>query len=290
MAFEPTLEIGGIRIRFRSARPDAKVRFNPPYAAFLSQDKPDLNLDVYTHPPPPCPDGRLFFDTGETWCMVETRDSFIIYGCLYEDIDKQEDEAIVIRKGSNTGSLFIPTPKVQGGLLEDPLRFPLDQILLIHLMGQGRGLLVHACGVLDGEQGYCFAGASGQGKSTMARLWDGKATILSDDRLIIRPKDGGFLTYGTPWSGTYPATSPMGFPVSDIFLLVHGPRNNLTKLTPAEAAKHLLIASFPPYWDRDGMEWTLKLLEAIVSRVAVWKLAFRPDEEVVDFIRQATPR
>src|SRR5262249_20236905 len=73
------------------------------------------------------------------------------------------------------------------GRTVDPLEYPLDELLVIHYLARERGLEVHACGVRDADgRGYLFAGQSGAGKSTIARLWLGEpaATILSDDRVI----------------------------------------------------------------------------------------------------------
>src|SRR6185369_11059476 len=53
-----------------------------------------------------------------------------------------------------------------------PLEYPLDELLYMHLLAEGRGVIMHACGLEDGAgNGYLFAGQSGAGKSTMARLW-----------------------------------------------------------------------------------------------------------------------
>ena len=53
----------------------------------------------------------------------------------------------------------------------DPLEYPLDELLVISLLGQGRGVEIHGCGVVDGSSGYLFVGQSGAGKTTIARLW-----------------------------------------------------------------------------------------------------------------------
>lgn len=277
-----------MRILFRLTSPEVACRFTPPYAPFLSCGAPDVVLDVRRAPPPLPREGSLCFDNGSTWCMVKTSGMVTIYGHAYDDLPELNDEGLVMRPDFTHGTLYVQEPEREGTPpLENPLRYPLDQVLTIHLLGAERGLLLHACGVLDGGRGYCFAGSSGRGKSTMARLWDGEATILNDDRIILRPTGGGFWMYGTPWHGTYPATSPEGCPLNELFLLAHGPENEIRRLPPAEAAGRLLQTSFPPLWDHEGMAWTLQLLDRLTTSVPVYELTFRPDEAVVPFVRQA---
>ena len=71
----------------------------------------------------------------------------------------------------------------------DPLSTPLDELLYGALLARGRGAEIHGCGLIDAHgNGLLFAGRSGAGKTTMARLWQDVpgTTILSDDRIILR--------------------------------------------------------------------------------------------------------
>ncbi|MDV2496322.1 MAG: hypothetical protein RX316_08960 [bacterium] len=289
MTADATLNIGTHRIQFRPTSPEAACRFTPPYAAFLSDGTPDLILDVHRSSPPPLPnDHFLCFDSGTWWCMVEGNGRVAIYGCAYDELQERNNIGLVMTPDFTRGALYVHRPEEEGtAFLENPLRYPLDQILTIQLLAFERGMLLHACGVVDEGRGYCFAGASGRGKSTMASLWDGEATILNDDRIILRPKGDGFWMYGTPWHGDYPACSPEGCPVNELFLLAHGPENVLRQLSPGEAAARLLIASFPPLWDQEGMAWTLELLDRLTASVPVYELTFRPDAAIIPFVRQA---
>jgi hypothetical protein len=47
-----------------------------------------------------------------------------------------------------------------------PLQYPLDELVMIHLLSQGKGVEIHGCGVLDrAGRAYLFVGQSGAGKS-----------------------------------------------------------------------------------------------------------------------------
>ncbi len=170
------------------------------------------------------------------------------------------------------------------GLLNHPLTHPLGQVLMICLLGQGRGLMVHACGIAHEGQGYLFCGQSTHGKTTMAHLWEGNATVLNDDRIILRRCNGRVWMYGTPWHGDRAFVSPRGVPLDKLFFLSKGPRNSAVSLVPADACAMALARSFPPIWDYRAMEFTLGFLSDLVSEIPCYNLAFVPDASIVEFV------
>ena len=85
-----------------------------------------------------------------------------------------------------------------------PLQYPLDELLMVHLLARGRGVAIHGSGVVDADgRGTLFAGQSGAGKTTMARLWlsEPGVKILSDERVVLRQEGDDVWMYGTPWHG-----------------------------------------------------------------------------------------
>src|SRR5580700_955964 len=105
-----------------------------------------------------------------------------------------------------------------------PLEYPLDELLMIHRLSRGEGVEVHAVGISDENgRGHLFLGHSGAGKSTTARLWLDRpgVRILSDDRIILRARDGRIWMYGTPWHGDAGIASPDSALLTGIYLLAH---------------------------------------------------------------------
>jgi len=171
-------------------------------------------------------------------------------------------------------------------LLPDPLGYPLNQILMILLLSRSKGVLMHACGIDDRGSGYLFLGNSGHGKSTMAKLWFEKhATVLNDDRIVVREKNGEFWMYGTPWHGDYKELSPKGLTIHKIFFLHRGEKNLTVFQKGAEAVTMLLTRSFPPFWDKKGMAYTMDLCHCIVNKIPCYELSFEPDTRIVDLLR-----
>jgi hypothetical protein len=156
---------------------------------------------------------------------------------------------------------------------------------MICLLARNRGLMVHACGIDDGGEGYLFAGNSTHGKTTMARFWKDQALVLNDDRTVLRWREDCFWMYGTPWHGEYPGVSPRGVPLKKIFFLHHAGTNSVSCKEGAMASSMLLARCFPPLWDTEGMSFTLEFCAKLVETVPCYQLNFVPDNNVVDFVR-----
>lgn len=167
------------------------------------------------------------------------------------------------------------------------MEYPLSELLYVNLLScQGLGTLLHACAVDVGGRGLAFIGKSGAGKSTTARLWlqRGDATVLCDDRIIVRKTDGIFRAYGTPWHGDIPAISPASAPLEKLLFIRHGAENRLTPLRPAEAVSRLMGCVFTTWWDAEGLAFTLSFLEDLARAVPCYEFAFRPEPEALDAV------
>jgi hypothetical protein len=170
-------------------------------------------------------------------------------------------------------------------LLPHPLAFPIFHLLMISLLSKGYGVLLHACGINDNGIGYLFTGSSSHGKTTMARLWEDEATVLNDERIVLRQNNGQLWMYGTPWHGEYDRISPDGVPLRKVFFLRHGTEDAVHQQKALSAAAMLLTHSFMPLWETDGMQFILDFCALISETVPCYELNFLPKKTVVDFIR-----
>jgi hypothetical protein len=159
-------------------------------------------------------------------------------------------------------------------------------VMLSFLSRHRRGVILHACGVVDEGRGFLFCGVSGAGKSTMANIWKPThATLLSDDRIIVRRMDGVLRMYGTPWHGDANVCDPGNAPLEKVFFIVHADRNYAKPISPIDAASRLLVRCFPPFWDKEGMEFVTNFLAEVAEEVPCYELGFVPDQSVVEFVR-----
>ncbi len=165
-----------------------------------------------------------------------------------------------------------------------PLRYPVFHLVLSSLLAAKSGCLVHACGIAHKGRGFLFTGSSGRGKTTMARLWDGMGTVLSDERTALRERDGRLWVYGTPWYGDLGASVNMGVPLDGIFFLEGRDLNHVRQMKPAMAAARLLSHCLLPVWDEAGMKCILDFCNRFATSLPCRELAFVDDKTVVDFI------
>ena len=173
-----------------------------------------------------------------------------------------------------------------------PLEYPLDELLFVNLLAQGRGVEIHGCGLRDAAgNGYLFPGQSGAGKSTMARLWQGRegVTILSDERVVLRKEDDRIWMHGTPWHGDAEIAQPGKTVLDRIYFLRHGSANQSVPVNPAEAAARLFACSFPPFHSADGVGFTLGFFTDVVQAIPARELRFLPDQRIVEMIEQGEP-
>jgi hypothetical protein len=119
----------------------------------------------------------------------------------------------------------------------------------------------------------------------MAGLWQDHARILSDERIIIRRRDGRFWIHGTPWHGELNRFSPHSVPLEKVFILEHGSENRAVAEQPALGLSELLARSYLPFWDAEWMGQVLGFARDLVAHTSPQTLAFVPNQEIVEFVR-----
>jgi hypothetical protein len=168
---------------------------------------------------------------------------------------------------------------------------PLVELCLVTRIARESGILLHSAGVLSQTGGYVFTGPSGAGKSTVAQFFAERgASVLSDERMILRKHADGVIAYGTPWvgSGSY-ARNESGI-LTRLFCIGHGPRHHIESLSPTAVMSFLLPQCFLPHWDRPAMESTLAFVSELIVHVPCQRLSFRPYPDVVDYIQNHLTR
>jgi len=247
----------------------------------------DVTVTVDAMPVPLPPSGRLLFDSGAVWRAFDDDGGFRI-DCSSDLLGDLPYKAAFFDRDLREGRILMRRDVVTDEM--HALDYPLDEVMIAHLLGRGRGVELHGCGIIDRDgRGQLFVGQSGAGKTTTARVWlsEGHYEIVSDDRVIVRFIDGEWRMFGTPWHGEAELSSPVSAPLGAIHLLVQASRTELVSLPPAQAAATLFGCSFPPFYDAGAVAFTLECLDRIVRDLPVRALRFLPDRSVIDCIRSA---
>jgi hypothetical protein len=229
--------------------------------------------------------GRLIFDSGVVWQLYEER-GHLVFQFTSPALGRRPYKTLMVDRDMSRGEIALSREALWSHRPVAPLEFPLDQALLSELLGRGRGAEVHACGVVDeGGRGFLFIGRSGSGKSTIARLWAKRgATILSDERIVLRQLGGDVWMFGTPWHSDGYFADPHGAPLAAVFFPVHAPANRLSAVPAPIAAKELFGLSFPPLYSREALDFTLGFFAKVAREVPCHELRFLPEESALDLI------
>ncbi len=248
---------------------------------------------------------RQLFHSGCLWSVHEFGEGFL-FDFATARFGHQAYKRLQVDENFKRGQILLNRECLTAEDASRALEYPLDELLITHYLSLGRGVELHACGLMrdDGES-FLFVGHSGAGKSTTTRLWAEHAAVnvLSDDRIIVRRGSTGmsaksdgqegrsctflphsFFMHGTPWHGEAAFASPERAPVRRIFLLEHGASNRIERISGSAAVAELLARSFTPFYQPRFVDPVLALLEEMVKSLPCYRFHFVPDSNAVERI------
>lgn len=244
--------------------------------------KHDIELNVSRRELKAESPGKLVFDSEMVWRLYDQEDERVFRFWL-PDGDATPYKELRVGRDYRNGEIVLnePWPGVE---LPDPLEYPLDELLVVHRLGQGLGCELHGCGIVDGAgRGWLFVGHSGAGKSTLARLWsDRDVTVLSDDRIILRNTDDGIRMYGTPWHGEAGFAVATDAPLAGVLIIEHGSGNHIDELGSISAVSELMARAFVPFHEAEALETAIGVLSTAAESLPCCRFRFQPDDSAVD--------
>jgi hypothetical protein len=289
------LRIGGIDVVI-SAVPGCRLRIaNPLYRPFVVKTvakrvAPRIRLSLKTDRWPGHRHLAKMFDTQDSWSLYGDGERFWL--SLSPPPPEEPLWLACFDRGLERVDLYcraIPPKKSGPRMVDLPLVYPLDQLLLMYFLARRNGMLLHAAGLVRRGRVYLFAGASGAGKSTLSGLLAaaGAGKLLSDERMIVRETAGTMNAFGTPWAGMAGIARPGSAPAAGIYFLRHGRDNHMEKLPAAEALDRLLPLVSIPWYDPDTMSPIIAFAKHFLAHVPAYEMSFLPDSSASEFILQA---
>jgi len=290
------LHIAGYHIRLTEAQGAPCISWPlHPFGAFLdhSDHQPDIDLAItVVETLPTLSHGPLHFDAcqglwrlyeTDTGMLLESLDTETHQPCARALLNKDLSHVEVWTRGELVGSVL--------GWVPMKILNPIVEVCLLTRLAREGGFLLHSAGVLAPTGGYIFTGASGTGKSTLSGFFDTSgASVLSDERMIIRKSGATFVMHGTPWvgSGAY-AKNESGL-LTELLCISHGPRHQIENLSPSAVLARLLPQCFLPHWDRTAMESTMEFLNDLIRHVPCRSLACTKQPDIVDYVQNQLTR
>jgi hypothetical protein len=252
-----TVEIGGTPILFETSDPDFRTMIENRYAGFLNTSAaPAYRFKIHlASSVEPSEKDVQISRRGSVWLLER--------GDFQADWDPQ----------SCVGRVF-----------QSPNPYSLDTVLrVVHslVLAEQGGFLVHAASALRTGRGFLFAGVSGAGKTTLARLAPPDATVLTDEISYVRRTGNGYRAYGTPFAGELARVGEnVSAPLSGLYLLEKGQENRIEPLEPLAAARTLMRHILFFAHDEGMVKKVFDSVMTFVSCVRVARLVFTPDERV----------
>ncbi|MCM3573753.1 hypothetical protein M3172_11205 [Mesobacillus subterraneus] len=157
------------------------------------------------------------------------------------------------------------------------LKHALMNLYSSYIVYHNWGLLIHSSCAIENGKAHIFAGHSGAGKSTAARLSEPRP-LLSDEATIVKISENGITVFDSPFRSELPSTGyQQPTPLAGIQLLQQSEKNSLEMMRKPEALLSLMDKVF--YWSHDPAETQriMGLLRALVEKVPVYELYFRKD-------------
>lgn len=156
------------------------------------------------------------------------------------------------------------------------------QVFYTHAV-QRHILYLHSSLIDYQGHGLMFLGPSGIGKTTQAELWNQyrDALIINGDVVFVQETPEAFLGWGTPWHGSSPYCENTNVPVCAMIVLKQAPENSIRELMGFEKVTAVSNSVFYPRWLENGMELCLETLDHLLTKLPVYELSCRPDEDAV---------
>ncbi len=165
-----------------------------------------------------------------------------------------------------------------------PLKYPFGPIMMHYLTQKTGSVMMHASCVFDGEIGRIFTGFSGNGKSTMAGIWNRNGcTVINDDRIILREIDEQVFVYNTPM---FYNDKPKKAPAKYIYLISHSPENKIKQVSGAAAISRSMAFCIQNNFDKNQINNQLNFFSSALRFLQVYDLGFVPDKNVIAFVKE----
>jgi hypothetical protein len=166
--------------------------------------------------------------------------------------------------------------------------YSLDSVLrIVHtlLLARQGGFLVHAASAVRDGRAFLFAGVSGAGKTTMARLAPSNTNLLTDEISYVTLQKHQYTAVGTPFFGELARVGEnLAAPIKCLYLLAKGAENKIESVSGAGAVRELMENILFFAKEPELVNKVFETACRFASCVPIQRLTFVPDARVWELI------
>ena len=293
-----TIEIGDIPILIRTDNPDFAYLLEARYGEFVTAEAPRAVI-------------KLEIELVKEAAFGIEDSGFVKDG---EDLSVRLESGRWVMERSDYRAEWDPQNH-QGWVRQSANPYAIDGVLrIMHSLVLARegGFLVHAASAVRNGCAFVFAGVSGAGKTTLARLAPPDVILLTDEISYVRPMGGSrgsgvrsseipsrhvpnrrstidnrqsYEAFGTPFAGELARLGrKVRAPLRTLFLLKQGAENRIEPLSEGQAARELLRHVLFFARDEELVAMVFQTVCDFVRRVPVRRLVFTPEARVWELI------
>ena len=228
----------------------------------------------------PVPAGAPLWKAGGHWAVWEDGAELVFHVGL--QVPEARRYSCRVARDLSRAELALPPAAWAGGVVEAPLRYPLDQILSWGLLSRLGGALLHAAVAVKDGCGFVFTGRSGAGKSTISGLLHSAGwRILNDDRTMVFRRGGQWRVAGTPWHGSGRFAEAAEVPLVGICFLHKAAECRLEPMSAAQARLALLDVAAVPWFAEEWSQGILDGLDRLTREVGIARFHFTKTADAV---------
>jgi len=209
------------------------------------------------------------------------------FGSADEDVRVQWDSECWRLDRSDFHAEWNPAT-ARGKIRQTANPYSIDSVLrIVHtiLLAPTGGFLLHASSAVRNGRSFLFAGVSGSGKTTMARLVPPDAKLLTDEISYVCRRGAQYYAFGTPFVGELArAGENVSAPVAAVYLLAKGAENRIEPMGQGESARALLENILFFAKEPEMVDLVFEAACDFVSCVPVHRLVFKPEADVWELI------
>jgi hypothetical protein len=256
------ITIGGVSVRLNTIDADFLALIENRYADFVSAEEfAEYEFDV---------------DLGQPTSGFKSEEARVTH-----------DAGLwLLRRGDFHAEWFPATGR--GNIRQTANPYSIDAVLrIVHtlVLAKQGGFLLHSASAIRNGKAFLFAGVSGAGKTTISRLAPSDATLLTDEISYVRKLEGGYVAFGTPFTGELAKIGEnTRAPIGALYLLAQGPENRIDPVSISDAGRGVLANMLFFAGEQEMVQSAFRAACDFVAQVPVYRLTFVPDARVWEMI------